>query len=281
MKPAFWRKWHRWIGFPAALFLLFASLTGLLVAFTEFFGEEEALREATRDLVSPVSTGSPQSAWAEPIAKALATAQSRAAGAPIDKITVQFKGEQPTVTVFLGKPTGGEDKLFVVDATHRGADSRRHLHGQAHPPSHSQRRVVRRRRPGVRDVLGDGAVGADGAPASSSTGRCAGGTRRVCRKSSGKRDVRSRRETRRQRRRSYSRFSVALCLRGQRIVGFTNQKIVLIDACARSMTAVGRMPRYSTPIRERTSPNMAMPEMACGTGRASRSVMNIITTMRR
>ena len=47
----FWRKWHRWIGFPAALFLLFAATTGVLVAFTEFFGEEEALREATRDLV--------------------------------------------------------------------------------------------------------------------------------------------------------------------------------------------------------------------------------------
>jgi uncharacterized iron-regulated membrane protein len=30
--PAFWRKWHRWIGFPAALFLLFASVTGVLVA---------------------------------------------------------------------------------------------------------------------------------------------------------------------------------------------------------------------------------------------------------
>ena len=116
MKPAFWRKWHRWIGFPAALFLLFAALTGFLVAFSEFFGEEEALREATRDLVSPVTTGSPQSAWADPIAKALATAQSRAAGAPIDKITVQFKGDQPTVTVFIGKPSGGEDKLFVVDA---------------------------------------------------------------------------------------------------------------------------------------------------------------------
>jgi uncharacterized iron-regulated membrane protein len=116
MKPAFWRKWHRWIGFPAALFLLFASLTGLLVAFTEFFGEEEALREATRDLVSPVSTGSPQSAWADPIAKALTTAQARAPGAPVDKITIQFKGQQPTVTVFMGKPTGGEDRLLVLDA---------------------------------------------------------------------------------------------------------------------------------------------------------------------
>lgn len=116
MKPAFWRKWHRWIGFPAALFLLFASVTGLMVAFTEFFGEAEALREATRDLVSPVSTSSPSSAWADSIARAFAVAQTRAAGAPVDKVTIQFKGDQPTVTVYVGKPAGGEDKLFIVDA---------------------------------------------------------------------------------------------------------------------------------------------------------------------
>jgi uncharacterized iron-regulated membrane protein len=116
MNTAFWRRWHRWIGFPAGVFLAFAGITGSLVAGTEFFGEEEALREATRDLVSPVTTASPQSSWADPIGQAMATAQSKAAGAPIDKITVQFKGDQPTVTVYLGKPGGGEDKLFVIDA---------------------------------------------------------------------------------------------------------------------------------------------------------------------
>ena len=44
MNPAFWRKWHRWIAFPASAFLLFAAVTGVAVAVTEFFGEEEALR---------------------------------------------------------------------------------------------------------------------------------------------------------------------------------------------------------------------------------------------
>ena len=98
------------------MFLLFASVTGFLVATTEFFGEEEALREATRDLTSPVSTASPASAWSDPIARAMAAAQQRAPGAPIDRITTQFKGERPTVTVFLGKPGGGEDRLLVLDA---------------------------------------------------------------------------------------------------------------------------------------------------------------------
>lgn len=116
MNTAFWRRWHRWVGFPTGLFLIFAGITGFLVATTEFFGADEALREATRDLVSPVSTSSPAAAWSDPLARAMATAQAKAGGAPIDKITMQFKGDQPTVTVFMGKPTGGEDKLLVIDA---------------------------------------------------------------------------------------------------------------------------------------------------------------------
>jgi len=116
MTTAFWRRWHRWIGFPAALFLLFAAVTGFLVAFTEFFGAEEALREATRDLTSPISTSSPSTAWSESIARSVAAAQQRAPGAPIDKITVQFKGDIPTVSIYLGKPGGGEDRLLVFNA---------------------------------------------------------------------------------------------------------------------------------------------------------------------
>lgn len=115
-KPLFWRKWHRWVGFPAALFLLFAAITGFLVATTEFFGADEALREATRDLVSPVSLASPAAAVTDPAMRALASAGSIAPGAPIDKIEMQFKGAQPTVAVFTGKPTGGEDRKLVFDA---------------------------------------------------------------------------------------------------------------------------------------------------------------------
>ena len=116
INPLFWRKWHRWIGFPAALFLLFAAITGFLVAFVEFFGADEALREATRDLVSPVTASSPANAWGDAISRALVTVNTTSPGAPIDKIEVQFKGTQPTVTVFTGKPTGGEDRKLVLNA---------------------------------------------------------------------------------------------------------------------------------------------------------------------
>ena len=116
MNVRFWRKWHRWIGFPAAVFLIFAAVTGVLVAFTEFFGADEALREATRDLVSPVTVASAQDAWSVPIARALASANQVKANSPIDKIEVQFKGDAPTVTVFTGKATGGEDRKLVFSA---------------------------------------------------------------------------------------------------------------------------------------------------------------------
>lgn len=117
MNPATWRKWHRWVGFPAALFLLFAGTTGILVAATEFWGADEALREATRELVSPVRTSSADSSWAGPIGRAFRAAQAAVGDAPVDRVTLTFKGEQPTVTVFVGKPTGGEDRRVVVSAT--------------------------------------------------------------------------------------------------------------------------------------------------------------------
>ncbi|MBC7561650.1 MAG: PepSY domain-containing protein [Gemmatimonadaceae bacterium] len=116
ISSATWRRWHRWVGVPAALFLLFASSTGLVLAFTEFFGADEALREATRDLVSTARVSAPASVT-DPVARALATIAAQAAGAPIDKVIVQLKGNAPTVTVFTGKPTGGEDRKFVVNAS--------------------------------------------------------------------------------------------------------------------------------------------------------------------
>src|SRR5262245_31872328 len=113
--PAWWRKWHRWGGFAAAVFLLFASITGVIVAVTEFFGEEEARREATRELVSGVTTGSPPAATTDVLVRALTAAASHAPGAPIDAITLRFKGEPQTIEVFLGRPGGGEDKRLVID----------------------------------------------------------------------------------------------------------------------------------------------------------------------
>lgn len=110
------RQWHRWIGAGAGLFLIFAGGTGTLVAFTEFFGEEEQIREATRRLVSPMTVDAPESEWQGPMANALATVEAQAPGAHIDKVTMEFKGDAPRIQVFTGHPTGGEDRRFLIDA---------------------------------------------------------------------------------------------------------------------------------------------------------------------
>ena len=99
-----------------AAFLTFAAVTGVMVAVSEFFGEAEAIREATRDLVSPVTTGSAATSWQDPLARAMETAAREAAGAPVDRIAIAFKGEQPTVEMSLGRPAGGEDRRLIIDA---------------------------------------------------------------------------------------------------------------------------------------------------------------------
>jgi uncharacterized iron-regulated membrane protein len=116
MNPRIWRKGHRWLGFVAALFLLFAGTTGVLVAASEFFGEAEAERERLRDVVSPVTTESPVAEWTEPLQRALATVARTAPHAPVDRIELKLKGDRPTVAVCTGLPAGGEDRRYVLDA---------------------------------------------------------------------------------------------------------------------------------------------------------------------
>ena len=102
--------------FPAAAFLLFAFVTGVLVAMTEFFGEAEALREATRGLISPVHLADDGAAVSATLLRALATANGTASRAPVDKIVMQFKGDRPTVEVYTGHRQGGEDRRLIFDA---------------------------------------------------------------------------------------------------------------------------------------------------------------------
>lgn len=111
------RRWHRWIGIAAAAFLIFVAVTGFLVAFTEFFGPEERLREANRKLTSPVTADMPVSEWQPAVARAVnAVNADRADNAiPVDKITVEFKGKEPRILIYTGKPGGGEDRKYVVD----------------------------------------------------------------------------------------------------------------------------------------------------------------------
>ncbi len=116
MSQAGWRKWHRWVGFVALPFLLFAALTGVVAGVAEMTGEEEEAREQARERVSQIKLPAAPAAWSDPVAKALDGATTRAPGAPVDRVAVDFKPDPPTVAVYLGKPTGGEDRKLVFNA---------------------------------------------------------------------------------------------------------------------------------------------------------------------
>src|SRR4029078_6855611 len=117
MTHSFWRKWHRWIAFPASLFLLFAAITGVLVAFTEFFGAEETQREALRKVGSPIVVNATPATLSPSLKQAFESAARLHGNAPVDKVEMQFKGDRPTVTLFTGKPGGGEDRKLVFNAS--------------------------------------------------------------------------------------------------------------------------------------------------------------------
>ena len=116
MDMRFYRRWHRWVGTVAALFLLWASITGFLVAFTEFFGANESERERLRDVTSTVRLDAADPAIATAVSVALVSAIAKAPGAPVDKVEIKLKGDKPVVNVFLGKPGGGEDRQLQFDA---------------------------------------------------------------------------------------------------------------------------------------------------------------------
>ena len=111
-----WRKWHRWLGFAATPFLLFAAITGILAGAREMLSEDEEARELAQEAQSPVKLPTAPTAWSEPLNKAFARAAEKANGAPIDRVTLDYKAEPATVSLFLGKPGGGEDRKLVFDA---------------------------------------------------------------------------------------------------------------------------------------------------------------------
>ena len=99
------RKIHRWLGVPAAIFLLLASFTGVWLECVKFFGAEESERERIRELTSSVTAQSVGAEFGASFDKARAAAAARAGAQPLDKMVWQLKGDAPTITFFFG-PNG-------------------------------------------------------------------------------------------------------------------------------------------------------------------------------
>ena len=102
------RKAHRWLGLPAAIFLVLTSVTGVWLEVEKFFGSEEAERERIRDMVAVVTAQTVQTEFSDGFEKARQTVLARAGEQPLDKMVWQLKGDIPAVTFYFG-PQGKQD----------------------------------------------------------------------------------------------------------------------------------------------------------------------------
>ena len=110
------RKIHRWLGVPAALFLLLASFTGVWLECVRFFGAEETERERIRDLVSPVTAESVGVEFGAGFEKARTAAALQSGAQPLDKLAWQLKGDAPSITFFFGPQGQQAGRRITVHA---------------------------------------------------------------------------------------------------------------------------------------------------------------------
>jgi len=110
------RKIHRWLGVPAAIFLLLASFTGVWLECVKFFGAEETARERIRDLTSSVTAQNVAAEFGASFDKARAAAAARAGAQPLDKMIWQLKGDAPTITFIFGSQGQQAGRRIAVHA---------------------------------------------------------------------------------------------------------------------------------------------------------------------
>ena len=106
------RKFHRWVSLPAAVFLLSVAVTGVILQFQQFFGEDEAQREQLATMTSAYSLDTPATNVAEMIDRARTTARSKFGDAKLDAVEVQLKGDHPTVALHV---VGDSPRKLVVN----------------------------------------------------------------------------------------------------------------------------------------------------------------------
>ena len=110
--PILMRKYHRWVSAVAAIFLLFVSITGIVLQVQRLTGEDADADAGTREL-SALTTEMPSSAYAALVSRTLDAARQRAPSAPIASVLLRGEGSAVEgVVQFPGDPL----REIVVDA---------------------------------------------------------------------------------------------------------------------------------------------------------------------
>lgn len=107
------RTWHRWISIVAVPFLLSVGITGVILQFQQFFGEDEATKERLASLTSAYSVSSDLGDFTPKLAKAQASVVAQTGDAKLDNVELQLKGEHPT---FVFHTSGKANRKYIVNA---------------------------------------------------------------------------------------------------------------------------------------------------------------------
>ena len=109
--PTLMRKYHRWISAIAAIFLLFVSVTGVVLQVQRLTGED-ADADAGAHVPSALTTAMPSPTYAALVSKTLDAARRRAPNVPIASVLLRGEGSViEGVVQFPGDPL----REIVVD----------------------------------------------------------------------------------------------------------------------------------------------------------------------
>lgn len=106
------RKYHRWVSAVAAVFLLFVSVTGVILQVQRLTGEDADANTGLRT-PSALTTAMPTPTYAALVSRTLDAARQRAPNAPISSVVLRGEGSViEGVVQFPGDPL----REIVVDA---------------------------------------------------------------------------------------------------------------------------------------------------------------------
>ena len=110
--PLLMRKYHRWVSAVAAIFLLFVSVTGVILQVQRLTGEDGDA-DAGERAPSALTTAMPSAAYAALVSRTLDAARQRAPNAPIASVVLRGEGNAVQGVVQL---PGDPLREIVVDA---------------------------------------------------------------------------------------------------------------------------------------------------------------------
>ncbi len=111
------RQFHRWLGIGAAVLFLLVSGTGVALQYQQIFGSEEAAKEASAAIVSPLSLGKPTGLDPAALDRARTGLLARYGNRPLAGVDWRIKAPTPAFVFHLD----GNDPRKVAVGVASGA----------------------------------------------------------------------------------------------------------------------------------------------------------------